>query len=54
MDKFKVGYRKDIQILRGVTVLMVVLYHMGVPNMSSGYLGVDIFFVISGYLMRVL
>jgi len=47
-------YRKDIQILRGFAVLIVLLYHFGVPGFKNGFLGVDIFFVISGYLMAAL
>lgn len=43
--------RNDIQILRGLAVLAVVLYHAGLPAIAAGYLGVDIFFVVSGYLM---
>ena len=40
-----------IQILRAIAVAMVVGFHMGWPGFSFGYLGVDIFFVISGFLM---
>lgn len=47
-------YREDIQILRGLAVLLVVLFHLQVPGFHSGFLGVDIFFVISGYLMAVM
>ena len=47
-------YRKDIQILRGVSVLLVLLFHLGFEVFSSGFLGVDVFFVISGFLMAVL
>lgn len=47
-------YREDIQILRGLAVLFVVLFHLQVPGFHSGFLGVDIFFVISGYLMAVM
>lgn len=48
------GYRKDIQVLRGVAVLLVVLFHLDVVGFRSGFLGVDVFFVISGYLMAVM
>lgn len=47
-------FRKDVQILRGVAVLMVVLFHLDLVGFKSGFLGVDIFFVISGYLMAVM
>lgn len=43
--------RADIQALRGLAVALVVADHLGVPFVSAGFLGVDIFFVISGYLM---
>ena len=44
-------FRTDINGLRAVAVLAVVLFHFGVAGFSGGYVGVDVFFVISGYLM---
>jgi peptidoglycan/LPS O-acetylase OafA/YrhL len=45
------AFRRDIQGLRAVAVGVVVAYHAGVPVLPGGYVGVDIFFVISGYLI---
>lgn len=44
-------YRREIDGLRAVAVLPVILFHGGVTLFQGGFLGVDIFFVISGYLI---
>lgn len=43
--------RQDIQVLRGFAVAVVLLFHLGYGVPAGGYLGVDVFFVISGYLI---
>ena len=44
-------YRSDIQVLRGLSVLAVIFYHANLNLFKFGYLGVDVFFVISGFVI---
>src|SRR5215475_999491 len=46
-----IKYRPDIDGLRAIAVTSVVAYHAGLRSLKGGFVGVDIFFVISGYLI---
>ncbi|WP_288943319.1 acyltransferase family protein [uncultured Roseovarius sp.] len=47
-------YRREIDGLRAVAVVPVILFHAGLSLFSGGYVGVDVFFVISGYLITTI
>lgn len=49
-----ISYRKEIDGLRAIAVIPVVFFHAGISSFSGGYVGVDVFFVISGYLITSL
>ncbi len=48
------GYASGLDGIRALAVIAVILYHAGVPGMRGGFVGVDLFFVVSGYLVTAL
>ncbi|MET0978735.1 MAG: acyltransferase family protein, partial [Paeniglutamicibacter terrestris] len=51
MPGSSMGFRPEIQGLRAIAVLMVIVHHLRPGALSGGFIGVDMFFVISGYLI---
>lgn len=54
MSKLEPGYRPDIDGLRALSVTVVILFHLDVSWLTGGFVGVDVFFVISGFLITSL
>ena len=53
-DPEPLGHRADVQGLRALAVLLVIADHAGVASVAGGFVGVDVFFVLSGFLITTL
>jgi peptidoglycan/LPS O-acetylase OafA/YrhL len=51
LERLRMDYRREIDGLRALAVIPVILFHAGFSGFSGGFVGVDVFFVISGYLI---
>lgn len=54
LNNFPLGYRPTLDGIRGVAILFVMMFHSSVYSLSGGFIGVDIFFVLSGFLISTL
>jgi peptidoglycan/LPS O-acetylase OafA/YrhL len=52
--QFKLGHRPELDGIRGLSVLAVIAWHVAIPFVKAGNIGVDVFFVLSGFLITTL
>lgn len=51
---FSLGYRRNLDGIRAIALVFVIGVHMHIPGMSGGYFGVDLFFILSGFLITAI